>query len=100
MNTAPHQPSTTPSRDAVGIGSDALVRRLRGLEAAQLAIDAFIAEARRACEPYGKRQGRSLAWWQGQFDGLVAASAMLTLADYPEQPDNAEQIVKLLKPNK
>lgn len=26
MTTAPHQPSIAPSRDAVGIGSDALVR--------------------------------------------------------------------------
>lgn len=29
MNTAPHQPSIAPSRDAVGIGSDALVLPLR-----------------------------------------------------------------------
>lgn len=72
-------------------------RRLRGLAAAQRAIAGMIKEARAACEPYGKRQGRTLKFWQGQFQGLIAASAMLTLADFPDQPDNAKQIEQLLK---
>jgi hypothetical protein len=71
-------------------------RRLRGLAAAQKAIESFIVEARAACQPYGPRQGRSLKWWQGHFHGLVAAKAMLALADYPDHPQNAEQIDKLL----
>lgn len=71
-------------------------RQLRGLCAAQKAIDGFIAEARAARMPRAKRQGRPLAWWDGHFDGLVAAKAMLTLAYFPDR--NAEQIDRLLKP--
>lgn len=72
-------------------------QRLRGLAAAQIALDDCITEARLACEPYANRQGRKLAWWRGQFTGLVCAKAMLALANYPNHPQNAEQINKLLK---
>ena len=83
---------------SVGCGEGSAAR-LRGLEAAQRAISEMIAEARKACEPYGPRQGRPLSWWRGQFEGLVCAKAMLALAEFPDQPDNAAQIEKLLKPN-
>ena len=69
---------------------------LRGLRAAQIAIDDLIEEARAACEFSGNRQGITLAWWCGNFDGLVAAEAMLALADYPEQADNAAHIEQIL----
>lgn len=75
-------------------------RRLLGLLAAQKAIHSFIEEARAACEPYANRQGKTLAWWRGHFDGLVSAEAMLALADYPDHPGNAKQIEELLKSNR
>jgi uncharacterized protein (DUF3084 family) len=71
--------------------------RLRGLAAAQREIDQCIKEARAACQPYGPRQSRKLVWWRGKFDGLVAASAMLTLANFPNQPENARQIDAAMK---
>jgi hypothetical protein len=71
--------------------------RLRGLAAAQREIDQCIKEARAACQPYGPRQSRKLVWWRGKFDGLVAASAMLTLANFPNQPENARQIDAAIK---
>ena len=71
-------------------------RNIRGLRAAQIAIDGFIVEAREACKPCGPRQGRKLEWWRGQFHGLVAAKSMLALANFPEQPYNAAQIKDIL----
>jgi hypothetical protein len=100
-NQAPsvtHAPDNL-QRGALSVAVGSADRRLRGLQAAQRAINSFIKEARAACEPYGPRQGRKLEWWRGQFDGLVAAKAMLALADFPDQPDNAAQIEKLLPPN-
>lgn len=73
-------------------------KRLRGLAAAKRSIREMIDESRKACEPYAKRQGRTLKWWKGHFQGLVAANAMLALADYPEAHENPAQIDKLLKP--
>lgn len=70
--------------------------RLIGLAAAQKAIDEMILEARKATQPYGKRQKRSLEWWKGRFDGLVCGSAMLALADFPDIKENKEQIMKIL----
>lgn len=74
--------------------------RLRGLSAAQIAIDDFIKEARAACKPYGKRYGRKLEWWKGHFEGLVVAKAMLAWADFPSHGDNAEKIEKILSEKK
>lgn len=70
--------------------------RLRGLYAAQLAIDAFIEEAQAAREPGGRRLGGSREWWEGRFQGLVAAKTMLILADWPEHADNAEKRDELI----
>lgn len=73
--------------------------RLRGLRAAQVAIEDMIKEARSACEPYANRQGRTMQWWKGQLDGLICASAMLALADFPGSSSNAKQIEELLLPH-
>lgn len=70
--------------------------RLRGLAAAQKAIGEMVEEARLACEE-PKSQGRPRMFWEGRFDGLVCAEAMLALADYPTMRDNAESIKKILK---
>lgn len=72
-------------------------KRLLGLAAAQVAINEMITEARKAQLTYAKRQGRTLKWWRGFFEGLVSAKAMLALAERPEQQNNADQIAQLLK---
>ena len=100
MRSAGTVPDQGESKVVAAVALGSADRRLRGLEAAQCAINSFIKEARAACEPYGPRQGRKLEWWRGKLAGLVAAKAMLALADFPEQPDNAAQIEKLLSPNK
>lgn len=60
------------------------------------ALNGFIEEARAACQPRAKRQGRRLEWWRGQLQGLVAASAILAPVKYPEFNPQEEATAKVL----
>lgn len=53
------------------------------LDGYERALESLIEEAREAKQPYGKRQGRRKDWWEGHFDGLVAASCILAPVRYP-----------------
>lgn len=42
---------------------------------------------------------KTLSWWRGNFQGLIACEATLALADLPDHPENAARIDKILSPN-
>ena len=67
-----------------------------GLRAAILRIEAMIKDARKARHPFAKRHGKTIEYYDGLFEGLVTARAMLTLAEYPDANGNAQTIKDIL----
>jgi hypothetical protein len=72
--------------------------RIRGYMAADILVEEMLHDAKQKLEPYAKREGRKKDWWQGYYEGLIAAHCMMVLGKFPEQPDNKKQISEVLDP--
>lgn len=70
--------------------------KLDGLRAAILEINSMINEARASRKTRGNTSNKRVYYWNGIFDGLVMARAMLTLAEYPNANGNAQTIKDIL----
>lgn len=70
--------------------------KLDGLCAAILEINSMLNEARASCKTRGNPSNKRAYYWNGIFDGLVMARAMLTLAEYPNANGNAQTIKDIL----
>jgi hypothetical protein len=66
-----------------------MLERLRGYQAADAAIDRMMENSEEACESRSKRQGRKLAWWEGRFQGLLAAYCMMACGQFPRESVDA-----------
>lgn len=64
-----------------------------GLRAAILRIEAMIKDARKARHPFAKRHGKTIEYYDGLFEGLVTARAMLTLAEYPDANEKEIKVI-------
>jgi hypothetical protein len=72
--------------------------RIRGYLAADIRIEEMLHDAKQKLEPYAKREGRKLEWWKGYYEGLLIAHCMMVLGQFPNQPNNKQQIDELLTP--
>ena len=71
-------------------------KRVDGYFAASIVIEEMLHDAKQKLEPYAEREGMSKDWWQGHYEGLLAAHCFMALGKYPDVPHNAEKIKEML----
>jgi hypothetical protein len=75
-------------------------KRIRGYFATDILVQEMLADAKQKLQPYENREGKSEEWWQGHYEGLLAAYYFMALGKFPDVPINAEKIKEMLEPEK
>lgn len=71
-------------------------KRVDGYFAASIVIEEMLHDAKEKLEPRAKREGMSKDWWQGHYEGLLAAHCFMALGQFPDVPHNKEKIKEML----
>ena len=76
------------------------LKQMQGYSAAFVIIRDLMTDAQEKTLRKKGREHLSVEWWKGHHQGLLAAYCYGTLGNYPDHPDNAAQIKRVMEDNK